>query len=171
MCVYTPLAWPAAAVIGILFLALPAPAEESDPAALAVAMEKVPTTLEQGLQASESKGKPISAKFEVEDGKLQLSIYTMTTDGFNEVIVAPETGEVMKSEKITDDEDLDIAAGQKAAMEKASTSLLTATRQALRQSAGSRAVSVYPELQSGHAVASVTLLRDGRLSRVTENLD
>jgi hypothetical protein len=30
--------------------------------------------LQQGLAASEQQGKPISAKFEVDDGKLQLSV-------------------------------------------------------------------------------------------------
>src|SRR5262245_32355636 len=92
--------WPAAAIIGALIL-MP-----FDPAALAAALAKVPTTLEQGLQASEKNGKPISAKFEIEDGKLQLSVYTMTNDGYNEVVVAPDSGSVLKAEKITDTEDI-----------------------------------------------------------------
>ena len=49
---------------------------EGDPTALAAQMKGLKVTLAQGLAASASKGKPISAKFELEDGKLQLSVYT-----------------------------------------------------------------------------------------------
>jgi hypothetical protein len=164
-------AWPVAALIGALVLMPRAHAEESDPAALAAALAKAPTSLEQGLRASEKSGRPISAKFEIEDGKLQLSIYTMTGEGYDEVIVAPDTGGVIKTGKITDADDLKAATEQKTAMEKASTSLIAAAEQALRQNTGSRAVSIFPELQSGHPVASVTLLSDGRLTKVAEKLD
>ena len=67
----------AAVVMGAMVFGLPAMLKMQDSPALAAAMKNVPTTLEKGLQASERTGKPISAKFEVEDGKLQLSIYTM----------------------------------------------------------------------------------------------
>jgi hypothetical protein len=156
---------------GALVLMPRAHAEESDPAALAAALAKAPATLEQGLRASEKSGRPISAKFEIEDGKLQLSIYTMTADTFSEVVVAPDTGGVIKTEKITDADDLKAATEQKAAMEKASTTLIAATEHALGQNTGSRAVSIFPELQSGHPVASVTLLSNGRLTKVAEKLD
>src|ERR1700694_3185260 len=39
-------------------------------------MKGAKVQLSQGLAASASKGTPISGKFEVEDGKLQLSVYT-----------------------------------------------------------------------------------------------
>jgi hypothetical protein len=165
------LTWPIAAIASALVLVPQSYAEESDPAALAAAVAKTPTSLEHGLRASEKSGRPISAKFEIEDGKLQLSIYTMTADGYNEVVVAPDTGGVLKTEKITDADDLKAATEQNAAMEKASTSLIAATEQTLRQGTGSRAVSIFPELQSGHPIASVTLLSDGRLTKVTEKLD
>ena len=100
------LTWPIVVMMGVLVLAPRAHTEESDPAALAAALEKAPTSLEQGLRASEKSGKPISAKFEIEDGKLQLSIYTMTADAFSEVVVAPDIGSVIKTEKITDSDDL-----------------------------------------------------------------
>ena len=165
------LTWPVVAMMGVLALAPRAHTEESDPAALAAALEKAPTSLEQGLRASEKSGKPISAKFEIEDGKLQLSIYTMTADAFSEVVVTPDTGSVIKTEKITDADDLKDATEQKAAMEKASTTLTAATERALGQSTGSRAVSIFPELQSGHPVATVTLLSNGRLTKIAEKLD
>jgi hypothetical protein len=165
------LTWLIAATIGALILVPQAHAEESDPAALAAAVAKATASLEQGLRASEKSGRPISAKFEIEDGKLQLSIYTMTADAYNEVVVATDTGGVVKTEKITDADDLKAAAEQKAAMEKASTSLIAATEHALGQNTGSRAVSIFPELKGGHPSASVTLLSNGKLSKVAEKLD
>ena len=109
------LTWAGAIVIGALALMPRAYAEESDKAALAAALAKVATTLEKGLQASEKIGKPISAKFEIEDGKLQLSIYTVAPAGFTEVIVALDSGGVASSEKITDADDLKAASAQNAA--------------------------------------------------------
>ena len=163
--------WSAAAVIGALLLMPRAHAEQSDPTALAAAVAKVQTTLEQGLQASEKNGKAISAKFEIENGKLQLSVYTMTADGYSEVVVAPDSGSILKAEKITDAEDIEHATAQKAAMEKASVSLIAATEHALRENIGARAISIFPELKGGQPVASVMLLRNGQLSTVTEKLN
>src|SRR6201993_762421 len=91
---------PVVAVLSAVFLVAPVRAEESDPAALAAAVASIPTTLEKGLQASESAGKPISGKFEIEDGKLQLSVYTMKGDKFSEVIVDHKTGKIAKAEAI-----------------------------------------------------------------------
>jgi len=160
----------AAALIGLLLVTPRARTEEGDKAALAAALSKISTTLEKGLQASEKTGKPISAKFEIEDGKLQLSIYTVTADGFAEVVVSPETGNVASSEKITDADDLKAATSQKAAMEKTSTSLLAAVQRVLQQNAGARAVSIYPELKDGQPVAAVTVLGNGQFRTVSEKL-
>jgi hypothetical protein len=158
----------AAALISLLLLSPRARTEEGDKAALATALSKISTTLENGLQASEKAGRPISAKFEIEDGKLQLSIYTVAADGFTEVIVTPETGDVASSEKITDADDLKAATSQKAAMDKASTSLLAAIQRVVQQNAGARAVSIYPELKDNEPVAAVTMLGNGQLRTVSE---
>src|SRR4030095_9461125 len=79
---------------------------DKEHAELAKALKGVKTSLEKGLAASESQGKPISGKFEVEDGKLQLSVYTMKGDKFSEVIVDHKTGKVAKTEAITGGDDL-----------------------------------------------------------------
>src|SRR5215468_522546 len=76
-------------------------------------------SLEAALQASEAQGTPISAKYELEDGKLQLSVYTAKGNAFIEVVADPNTGAIAKAEKITDAGDLKEAAEQKAAMAKA----------------------------------------------------
>jgi hypothetical protein len=91
--------------------------------ALAAALKDAKVSLGDGLTASEREGKPVSAKFEVDHGKLQLSVYTMKADGFAEVVIDPKTGAIAKAEKITDSEDLEAAATQKAAIEKATISL------------------------------------------------
>ena len=119
-------------------------AEESDSAALAAAMKSTSATLQGGLKASEAQGTPISAKFEIEDGKLQLSIYTMKGSDFMEIVADPTTGAIAKAEKITDADDLKEAASQKAAMAKAKVLLLTATETAVNANTGSRAVASSP---------------------------
>jgi hypothetical protein len=161
-------------VATIVFLGaaiVPAYAEGGDEAALAAAMKNATATLESGLRASEAQGTPISAKFEIEDGKLQLSVYTMKGNDFMEVVADPKTGAIAKAEKITDAGDLKEAAEQKAAMAKAKVPLLTATETALKANAGSRAVSIVPELKSGQAMAEVTLLQGTTFRKVTEKLD
>ena len=146
-------------------------AEEGNPAALAAAMKSASATLQSGLRASEAQGTPISAKFEIEDGKLQLSVYTMKGNDFMEVVADPKTGAVAKAEKITDADDLKEAAAQKSAMAKAKVPLLTATEKAVNENAGSRAVSIVPELKNGQATAEVTLLTGDAFKKVTEKLD
>jgi hypothetical protein len=146
-------------------------AEESNPAALAAAMKNATATLQSGLKASEMQGTPISAKFEIEDGKLQLSVYTMKGNDFMEVVADPNTGAIAKAEKITDSDDLKEATEQKAAMAKAKVPLLTATEAAVKANAGSRAVGIVPELKSGQPTAEVTLLQGSTFKKVTEKLD
>jgi hypothetical protein len=130
------------------------------------------TTLEQGLKASEKNGKPISAKFEIEEGKLHLSVYTMDGDDFKEVVISPDNGTVASAEKITDSNDIKDAREQKAVMANAKTTLVSATEKAVEQNAGSRAVSVLPKsMDYGQPVANVTLLRDGAFKTVLEKLN
>jgi hypothetical protein len=67
-------------LIGLLLLlglytgSSPALAEEDNPIALAQAMQSAKATLEVGLKIGERDGRPISAEFEIENGKLQISI-------------------------------------------------------------------------------------------------
>ena len=78
----------AVAVTGILAaVALSSCTGDDNPVALAKAIPEASVSLDQGLKASESEGKPISGEYEIEDGALQLSVYTMKGDQFSEVIV------------------------------------------------------------------------------------
>ena len=160
-----------AALIAAIGLWMTPARGEGDPAALAAALKNTSATLQGGLKASEAQGTPISAKFELEDGKLQLSVYAMKGDAFMEVVADPNTGAIAKAEKITDAGDLKEAAEQKAAMAKAKVPLLTATEAAVGANAGFRAVSIVPELKNGQATAEVTLLQGTAFKKVMEKLD
>ena len=59
-----------AVTIGFLGAAIVPARAEGDPAALAAAMKNATATLQGGLKASEAQGTPISAKFEIEDGRV-----------------------------------------------------------------------------------------------------
>src|SRR5436190_555385 len=105
-------------------------------------MKEAKVSLEKGIAASQAKGKPISAKYEVEDGKLQLSVYTAQGDSFSEVIVDHKTGKVAKAEPITGGEDLTAAKSQNEAISKAKTSLQAAVSKAVKANKGYKAASV-----------------------------
>jgi len=124
-------------------------------------------SLERGLAASASHGQPISAKFEIEEGKLQLSVYTVKDGKFFEVIVDHDTGKVIKAEPIAEGEDYTAAQSQSAAMAKPKVSLRAAVEKALRGNAGFRAVSVTPSLKDGRAVADVALAKGEELKTVS----
>ena len=128
-------------------------------------------TLQQGLTAAAKQGRPISGKFEVEDGKLQLSIYTAKDGKFSELIVDHTTGNVAKSESITEGEDLAEAKSQNAAMEKAKTDLKAVVDKSAAATPGSRAISVTPALKDGRAIASVTLLAGQQTKTVEQPLE
>jgi hypothetical protein len=145
--------------------------EEMNPAAMAKALQQASLPLEKATKLPEKEGKPISAKYEIEHGALQLSIYTMKGDKFSEVIVDHKTGAVTKDESITDADDLKAAQAQAATMAKAKTPLDVATDHAVKTNAGYRAVSIMPKLEGGQPVAEVTLMKGEEVKKVMEKLD
>lgn len=147
------------------------PHDDKERAELAKAMKETKVPLQQGVRASVKEGKPVSAKYELEDGKLQLSVYTMKGDKFSEVIVDHRTGKVAKAEPITKDDDLKEAKAQSEAMGKAKRSLEAAAAAAVKENAGFRAVSVMPGMKDAHPVAEVMLLKGTEYKTVTEKLD
>src|SRR5436190_21723506 len=149
---------------------LAAQEEEGGHGALAKAVMGARVSLERGLAASASHGQAISAKFEIEEGKLQLSVYTRKAGKFFEVVVDHNTGKVVKAEPIAEGEDYTAAQSQSAALAKAKGSLRTAVAKALRDNAGFRAVSVTPSLKDGRAVADVTLARGEETKTVSVSL-
>jgi hypothetical protein len=145
--------------------------EKQDVAALAKALAEASVPLDRGLKASESEGRPISGKFELDDGALQLSVYTAAGDQFKEVIVDHRSGAVRKAETITDGDDLKEAQQQRQVMAKAKVPLEQAVDAAVKANAGYRAVSVVPLLKGDQPVANVTLMKGREVKEVTAKLD
>lgn len=145
--------------------------DEKERAELAQGLKGAKVSLKQGIVASAPKGKPISGKFEMEDGKLHLSVYTAKGDQFSEVLVDPKTGRLVKVEKIESGDDLTAAKEQADAMAKAKTSLGAAVDAAVKQNPGFRPVSAIPELKAGHPAADVTLIKGDEVKTASEPLD
>jgi len=145
--------------------------EEKGYAEVAKSLRSAKITLQQGLTASESKGQPISAKFEVDEGRFQLSIYTAKRGVFHEIIVDHTTGAVAKTETISEADDLKAAKSQIAALAKATKTLKTAIDESEHRLTGYRAVSVTPEIMGSHSVAVVTLLKGNQARSLTESLE
>jgi hypothetical protein len=144
---------------------------DENTAKLSEAVKSAKVSLESGLRVSEKKGKPISAKYELEDGKLQLSVYTEKAGKFYEVVVDHVTGKIAKTEEITSGDDLTAAKEQSAAMAHATRSLRQAVMAAKKAHKGFRALSVVPEVKASHPVAAITLGKDHETPATTEKLD
>ena len=148
---------------------------DQEQAELANALSGVKVSLQQGFTASEREGQPISGKFEVDNGKLQLSVYTAKEGKFSEVIVDHVTGNVAKVEPIDEGEDLAHAKAQKAAMDRAKIKLADAATKAKGQAKGESmdvlVVSAVPELKDDHPVVAVVLLQGKKFSTASEPLD
>jgi hypothetical protein len=138
---------------------------------LAKALMGAKVSLAEGLSASAQEGTPISGKFELEEGKLQLSVYTMKGDAFSEVIVDYTTGKVTKVEPITSGEDFTAATAQRSAMARAKRTLPEVVDAAVKTYTGYRAVRIVPAVKGGHAVAEIALVKDGTFTTVAESLD
>lgn len=155
-----------------LGLSLPASAEEpSNQRDLLKALSGAKVTLQQGMDASAKSGKPISAKFELDNGALQLSVYTAKSGKFNEVVVDHGSGKVAKVEQIKDGDDLSHARAQAGALAKTKHSLRTAADKAEHDNPGYRTVSLTPASESNHTVVTVLLVKGEELKSVSEALD
>jgi len=133
---------------------------DKDKAELATAVSGAKVPLEQGLLVSKKNGKPVSAKFEIENGKPQLSVY-IVKDGskYSEVIVDHASGEIAKAEPITGD-DLTEAKKQSDGLFRATREIREAVKEAKHDNPGYLAVSVWPEMKDGHSMANVMLVKD-----------
>jgi hypothetical protein len=145
--------------------------EDASQEALIKLMDSSKIKLQQGLAASEQQGMPISAKFEVDDGKLQLSVYTAKEGKFFEVLINHVTGKVLKAEPITEGDDLTAAKEQNEAMANAKTSLQAAVDKTMAQSANTRAVSVVPSMKDGHPISSIDVLTYNQVRAIQQPLD
>jgi hypothetical protein len=144
---------------------------DKDKAELATAVSGAKVTLEQGLMVSKKNGKPVSAKFEIDNGKPQLSVYTIR-DGskYFEVIVDHTSGEVAKAEAITGGDDLTAAQKQNDGMFRATREIREAVKEAKQDNPGYLAVSVWPEMKDNHSMANVLLVKDNDWKTVVVDL-
>jgi len=160
-------------VLAVALWAIPVGAAMSDKekAELSPVVANAKVTLEQGLATSKKNGKPVSAKFEIENGKPQLSIYTVR-DGnkYFEVIVDHTSGEIAKVEPITGGDDLTAAKRQNDSLFRATRELREAVKEAKRDNPGYVAVSVWSEMKDSHSIATVTLVKDNDWKTVVNDL-
>jgi len=166
----TTVSWSVLGVLLLLFGIAGGRAEGTNDAALVKALEATQVTLEDGLKTSEAVGVPISAKFEIENGRLQLSVYAVAGDEYKEIVISPGTGVLMSAQKITDNEDLADATAQKKAMQNARVALRTAVEAVAASMPGSRGVSAVPEPVDGQPVAKVKVLKAGALTTSSQDL-
>src|SRR5712664_2972870 len=145
-------------------------ADDDDKKALIKLLGTSKINLQQGLAASEAQGQPISAKFEVDEGKLQLSVYTSKDGKFSEVLVDYMDGKVMKAEPITEGDDHAAAKLQSAAMAKAKTTLKEAVDKAVTQSGSTRVVSAVPSLKDGRPLVTIALHDGEQVIKVQQPL-
>lgn len=163
-----------AAIVATVAFCLGTPALAEGPANqqdLLKALPSAKVTLQQGMAASAKNGTPVSAKYELEEGTLQLSVYTAKAGKFNEVIVDYTTGKVAKVKAIEDGEDLSHARAQTSALAKTHSPLHAAADKAERENPGFRTVSLTPSLDSKQAVVQVVLARGGETKTVSEKLE
>jgi len=145
--------------------------DEVNPAALGRTLLEASVPLDRGLQASAREGRPISGKYEAEEGAVQLSVYIARADGFSEVIIDHETGSIRSAHPLTDGDDLAEAQAEDRAMAQATSSLERAAAQAIARNVGYRAWSIFPSLSEGHPVAEITLTNGDEVKKVVEKLD
>jgi hypothetical protein len=145
-------------------------ANEASGAAVGKYVQTAKISLQDGLKAAESEGQPISGKFELTDGKLQLAVYTAKDGKFSEVLVDQSTGKIAKSEAITDGTGLAVAEKQLEAYGKSKTSLKSAVSRAEQAYPGYHAVSVTPTLNHGLPIAVVSLAQGTQVRSVAEPL-
>ena len=145
--------------------------EDYDPGKLAGALSQASVSLDHGLKESEREGRPISAKYEIENGTLQLSVYTRKGDQFHEVIVDHKSGAIKNTEPITEADDMRDAKEQSAALAKATVPLDAAVRSAVKSNSGYRAVSIVPSTSEGRPFATITLMKGKDVKRVIERLN
>jgi uncharacterized membrane protein YkoI len=161
------------AIAGILtFGGLSAWAEDEKNPALAKALSEATVSLDEGLKASERQGKPLSAKYESENGAFQLSVYVVKGNGFAEVIIDHKGGSIKKTEPITEADDLQQAKEQQQRLVHARIPLDRAVSDAVKDNSGYRAVEIEPTVdRAGKPVASVTLMKGDEVKKVVQPLE
>ncbi len=157
-------------VAGVVLVANVASAQATKAQAAVAAAMKGPThvALADAIGTASASGKPISARYEFEDGKLKLSVFIEKAGAYTEIFLDPITGKVAQTDKITGGDDLKDAKAQSKVSAKATKSLAAAVTKALAENPGYAAVDVTPIEVGKLPVAEITLMKDGRFKGVSE---
>ena len=140
----------------------PASAQDDELEAMATALKDTTFTLQDGLKAAERQGQPISAQFEIDDGKLQLSVYTSKRRRLHRNCRRPENGRDRKTGKNHRYRRTQRCGRSKGRDGEGEDLACRRGRYGRKENSGFRAVAVFPDLRDGHAVADVTLLQGTR---------
>lgn len=151
--------------------ALPARAAESEKTQLAQSLSTASVSLDQGLKNSESQGKPISGKFEMDGNDLRLSVYVTRGGKFFELIVDHLSGFVKNTRTISDRDKLEAVSMQSQTMKKAKVPLDKVVRDSVSENAGYRAVSLTPISKANRPIAMIVLMKGAETMRVFKPLD
>lgn len=130
---------------------------ERDRLARAVAASKI--SLEIALSTGERYGTPLAAEFEIENGRLQVSVIAMKGESLIEVTVDPMTGRVVGVETITEEGSLAQAREYREAMKRATKSVRTTLVDGVLANEGYRAISAEPVLENGRSILEIALVR------------
>src|SRR5262245_61459994 len=124
--------------VGLLLMGSVASAQATKAqAAVAAAMRGAKhVALGDAIATASASGKPISARYEFEDGKLKLSVFVEKGGAFTELFFDHMTGKVAQTDKITGGDDLKDAKAQSKVSAKAKTPLAAALAKALAANPG-----------------------------------
>jgi len=141
-----------------------------DVAALSAALKDSKMPLHAGIRLVSKDAIPLSANYEMKEGKLLLAVYTARGDEFFETIIDPQSGKAIMSGPITIDDDLMVVREQAKVISGSSRPLWEVVFRVERANQGYRAVSVIPEQGEQGPAAIVILMKDLELMAVEVGL-
>src|SRR5207248_9021786 len=112
-----------AAAVSLVAVSLSSRADEEFLATVIRELPQAAVSLQQAVKTSESEGNPISAEFDVEDGELQISVYTSQGEQFDEVTIDPKSGSIKSAKPLSDAKEINDAQAQSAALGKSTLPL------------------------------------------------
>jgi hypothetical protein len=137
-----------------------------DVAAMSAALREAKVPLHAGIRLGSKDSIPLSANYELKEGKLLMAIYSVRGDDFLETIIDPKTGKAIMNGPITIDDDLMVVREQAKVITGSSHPLWEVVFRVERANQGFRAVSVIPEQGEQGPAAIVILLKGLELMAV-----
>jgi hypothetical protein len=156
-----------------MLLAASVPAQQlysdSERSVLARVLPNTKLSLPTALKTSERMGTPLSARIEVQDNDLVISVYTAKNDDFSEVVFSARSGSILKVQPV-DGLKRAAAKGETASLIGATVPLHEAVHRAERANPGYWAIRVIPGVVENRPVAIVMLTKNNAFRTVAEDL-